>query len=120
MLQESVENCSQRALNLIDCPMPEDRVIHHSHHHASPWGRKHLKDMVRANANNSCRAKGISVTILTLLHKRDKLMIQGEKIPGPIEMFQTFSKTTAFQKKKRKSEKEDQMVFAIYLSFVSR
>lgn len=46
-------------------------------------------------------------------------MIQGQKIPGPIEMFQTFTKTAAFQTK-RKSEKENQMVFAIYLSFVTR
>lgn len=114
MLQESGENCSQRALNLIDCPMPEDRVIHHSHHHASPWGRKHLKDMVRANANNSCRSKGISVTILTLLHKGDKLMIQGEKIPGPIEIFQTFSKTTAFKKKKENLRRKTRW----YLPFI--
>lgn len=84
-----------------------------------PGGKKHSKDMVSASANNSCRAKGISVTALTLLHKRDKLTIQGEKIPGPREMFQTFSKTAAFWKK-RKSEKESQMVFAIYHSFVTR
>lgn len=75
--------------------MPEDS-------HAAltpPRGRKHPKDMVSASANNSCRAKGISVTVLTLLHKRDKLVIKEENIPGSIEMFQTFSETAVFWKK---------------------
>lgn len=66
-----------------------------------PQRSKHPKDTISASANKSCKAKGVSVIILTLLHKSHKLMLHGEKIPGPTEMIQTFSKPVPIWKKKK-------------------
>ena len=47
--------------------------------------------MVSASANKSCKAEGVSVIILMLLHKTDKQMLHGEKTPGPTEITETLS-----------------------------
>lgn len=75
--------------------------------------------MVSASANISYKAKGVCCNP-NAITKSDKLMLHGEKIPGPIEMIQMFSKPVVIWKKKNKSEKWNQMVFTIFLSFVTR